>query len=157
MNLTKLSVAIVLLVVFDIACAYSAPRALYNPLNGRVEFQDVGGVRVVSLVSPTGQLSPQTLNYVPEVFRSGDAAQLSWFKLRLKTFEPSFSFSPGQAVKVGTPASEVTFRYSITPPGQSTDFPFIDIDQELVVVPEPATLAIAICGIAAVLSTRRRK
>ena len=138
------------------AAASAAPFATYNPANGDVSFHEVLNGKRIQLLARTNRINP-ALPDVPVQVTPADAAlprfeSFSTFGATWAPVTPQrtflfHTFSVRAAIVPYTPIDDLRFMFH----------GFSDVWYKQVpvyLVPEPSTLALALCGL---LAFRRRK
>jgi len=139
----------IVLALSSFRSASADPRALYNPATGNVQLVvDFDYYSNLSITSPSGSLTNSNeLIDIPGAVSDDTEFPFAYTYLGLKRG----TWNTGNTVVPHTPANELILEYR---------FSTIDIFPiprgEIIVIPEPATLALAVVGVAAILGRRGR-
>ena len=146
MRISILVLAVVL-TMSSFRSAGAAPHALYNPATGNVQIVvDFDYYSYMAIISPSGCLTNSSdLIDIPGIVNDDTAFPFAYVYLGLK----SGTWNTGNTVIPHTPANDLILEYR-----DNVDFS-PNYRGEIIVIPEPAALTLAVVGAAAVFRRRR--
>jgi len=143
---TSVLVLTIVLALSSSRTAMAAPHALYNPATGNVQLVVDGDFYPnMTIISPSGLLTNSNeLIDIPGAVSDRSEFPFAYTYLRLK----SGMWNTGNTVVPHTPANELIFEYR-------DQTGWILLRGEIIVIPEPVALTLAVVSLAAVLRRRR--
>jgi hypothetical protein len=147
----KIFALAIAVVLCSAGVSQAVPTVWYNAVTGNVEFQNdtANPLAVAYITSGSGKLSGTPLDIPGAETDPGDLpSALTYLNL------PAGKFSAGNVVEPGTLITDIGFKYFATFGAGAQEQTGLVLPS--VVIPEPATLAMAGMGLIGFIAVRRR-